>query len=192
MSGRRLALCVHLAAIAVPMVVGAVSCDGTNTWIGAASGGSWKNPANWRASSAAGYTVEQLFQRYAVYDLRGLAAGAVLTNDYSGGNVYNLRNSTGQTFVYGLVASGSPGDVWTVVPGSSAGAVRFCAPATIDVEGGTLDFRTPLAGGSTYPVMTPTKRGSGAFRLGVPNTFLWESRRFAFAARVLTSTGAES
>ena len=104
----------------------------TNVWIGAASGGSWKNPANWRAMSAKGYSAEELFQRYTVYDLRGLAAGAVLTNDYSGGNAYNLDNSTGQTFVYGLVASGEPGDVWTVVPGANVGAIRFCAPSTIE------------------------------------------------------------
>lgn len=167
---------------------GAVTCDGTNVWIGAASGGSWKNPANWRAMSAKGYSAEELFQRYTVYDLRGLAAGAVLTNDYSGGNAYNLDNSTGQTFVYGLVASGEPGDVWTVVPGANVGAIRFCAPSTIDVEGGTLDFRTPLAGSSTYPIMTPTKRGSGAFRLGVANTYLWESSWTTAAGTTVLST----
>lgn len=168
-----------MAVAAMPGFVGhgaeAVVCDGTNQWVGAASGGSWKEPSNWRAVSAKGYSVEELFRRYAVYDLRGLAAGAVLTNDYAGGNVYNLRDSTGQTFVCGLVASGEPGSVWTVVPGADAGAVRFCAPSTVDVTGGLIDFRTPLAGSSTYPVMTPTKTDSGAFRFGVPATYLWES-----------------
>ena len=33
----------------------AVSCDGTNVWIGAASGGSWSNAANWEAHSSKGY-----------------------------------------------------------------------------------------------------------------------------------------
>jgi hypothetical protein len=32
----------------------AVSCDGTNVWIGAASGGSWSNAANWEAHSSKG------------------------------------------------------------------------------------------------------------------------------------------
>ena len=165
-----------------------VVCDGTNRWIGAASGGSWKDPSNWRALSAKGYSVEELFRRYAVYDLRGLAGGAVLTNDYAGGNAYNLRDSTGQTFVCGLVASGEPGAVWTVVPGADAGAVRFCAPSTVDVAGGLIDFRTPLAGSCTYPVMTPAKTGSGAFRFGVPATYLWESVWTTAAGTTVLST----
>ena len=38
--------------------------DGTNVWIGASTGGSWSNVANWRAESPSGYTVEELFQRH--------------------------------------------------------------------------------------------------------------------------------
>jgi len=176
------------AAVAGGAFADGVACDGTNVWIGASSGGSWKNPANWRAVSAAGHSVEDLFRRYTVYDLRGLANGAVLTNDYSAGNVYNLRDSSGQTFVYGLVAAGDHGDVWTVVPAAGVGAIRFCSPSTIDIAGGTLDFRTPLAGSSSYPVMTPTKRGTGAFRFGVPNTYMWESALTTAAGTTILST----
>ena len=70
-----------LACLAVLPVVGVERVDGTNVWIGAASGGSWSNPANWRAESRDGYSVEELFARYTVYDLRALAPGAVVEFD---------------------------------------------------------------------------------------------------------------
>ena len=40
---------VLCATVAMTTQVAAVSCDGTNVWIGAASGGSWSNAANWEA-----------------------------------------------------------------------------------------------------------------------------------------------
>ena len=135
-------------------------CDGTNVWVGAASGGSWSDVRNWRAVSAAGWRVPELFARYAVYDLRGLSPGAVVTFDYAGGNVYNVQNTAGQMFISGLVAAGAPGDVWTVAKGTDA-KVRFVKDAVLDVSGGRLDFHAPTDTGFSYPTMPFVKRGDG-------------------------------
>ena len=106
---------------------------------GAASGGSWSNAANWEAHSSKGYGVEELFHRYTVYDFRNLAPGAVVTMDYEDGNAYNPRDSTGNTFVYGMVFSGNPGDTWTLAKGTDK-RIRFTSPSYMDITGGTLDF----------------------------------------------------
>ncbi len=162
------------AALAGASVLDA-AVDGTNVWTGAASGGSWKNPANWRAESAAGYSVEELFSRYAVYDLRALAPGAVVDFDYAGGNVYNVRDSTGEMFIAGLVLSGGPDDVWTVLRAPDAGRVRFTSQAEICIDGGRLDFHPVTSTACDYPTMPLVKKGTGTFRICQNNAFFWET-----------------
>ena len=113
----RIAVLLTLAAVSVSDA----AVDGTNIWTGASGGGSWKNPANWRAESAAGYTVEELFARYTVYDLRALVPGAVVEFDYADGNVYNVRDTTGAMFIPGCISPARPtfaltGDVLTSIP----------------------------------------------------------------------------
>lgn len=166
---------------AMAMAAGAafgVSCDGTNVWIGPVTGGSWKDPANWEAKTTKGYTVEQLFTRYTVYDFSSLQNGAVVTNDYEGGNAYNVGSSTGNTFVYGLVFTGSTGDTWTIADGTviDKARIRFCEPSYIDVTGGTLDFRAKMTTSIDYPIPKSTyKRGNGTLRWGWPSAYFWES-----------------
>ena len=78
--------------------------DGTNVWIGAASGGSMKDLSNWKAVvGGVEYTdatsVSNLMMKHVTLDIRGLAHGAVLTNDINFGNTYNERSSTGYTMI---------------------------------------------------------------------------------------------
>ena len=154
----------------------AVSCDGTNVWIGAESGGSWSNAANWEAHSSKGYSVEELFHRYTVYDFRNLAPGAVVTMDYEDGNAYNVRNSTGDTFVYGMVFSGDPDDTWTLAKGTDK-RIRFTNPSYMDITGGTLDFQAAIVTSASYPNTESGfhKRGTGTLRWGYSNAAFWES-----------------
>ena len=154
----------------------AVSCDGTNVWVGAASGGSWSNAANWEAHSSKGYSVEELFHRYTVYDFRNLAPGAVVTMDYEDGNVYNVNNSLSNTFVYGMVFSGSPGDTWTLAKGTNK-RIRFTNPSYMDITGGTLDFQAAIVTGADYPKTDSGfhKRGTGTLQWGYSNAAFWES-----------------
>ena len=167
---------VLCATVAMAAQVAAVSCDGTNVWIGAASGGSWSNAANWEAHSSKGYGVEELFHRYTVYDFRNLAPGAVVTMDYEDGNAYNVNDSTGNTFVYGMVFSGNAGDTWTLAKGTDK-RIRFTNPSYMDITGGTLDFQAAIVTSASYP-KTDTgfhKRGTGTLRWGYPNAYFWES-----------------
>ena len=170
---KKLVTCV---AICIAGGAWAVSCDGTNVWIGAASGGSWSNAANWEAHSAKGYGVEELFHRYTVYDFRNLAPGAVVTMDYEDGNAYNPRDSTGNTFVYGMVFSGNPGDTWTLAKGTDK-RIRFTSPSYMDITGGTLDFQAAIVTSASYPKTDAGfhKRGTGTLRWGYPNAYFWES-----------------
>ena len=151
----------------------AVSCDGTNVWIGAASGGSWSNAANWEAHSSKGYSVEELFHRYTVYDFRNLAPGAVVTMDYEDGNAYNVRDSTGNTFVYGMVFSGNPGDTWTLAKGTEK-RIRFTSPCYIDITGGTLDFKANVVNSASYPTASFYKRGTGTLLCDNSQFHFWE------------------
>lgn len=164
------------AAVLLAGAAGAVSCDGTNVWIGAASGGSWSNAANWEAHSSKGYGVEELFHRYTVYDFRNLAPGAVVTMDYEDGNAYNVRNSTGDTFVYGMVFSGDPDDTWTLAKGTDK-RIRFTNPSYMDITGGTLDFQAAIVTSASYPNTESGfhKRGTGTLRWGYSNAAFWES-----------------
>ena len=176
LSGTRRKLAILLAGACAVWTAGAVSCDGTNVWIGAASGGSWSNAANWEAHSAKGYGVEELFHRYTVYDFRNLAPGAVVTMDYEDGNAYNPRDSTGNTFVYGMVFSGNPGDTWTLAKGTDK-RIRFTSPSYMDITGGTLDFQAAIVTSASYPNTGETfhKRGTGTLRWGYSNAYFWES-----------------
>ena len=168
--------------------------DGTNVWIGAASGGSMSDAANWRAESPKGYTVEELFRLHCVYDLRGLADGAVVTNDLTVGNTYENESASYYTkrftLVAGVIAAGEPGDTWTVYQKDGKG-LYFCSPCSLTVEGGTLVWDD--AAGDMYPYKVPHKYGSGTFRFKRGSTF-WESVGYvhegtlAFTNGVGTST----
>lgn len=134
--------------------------DGTNVWVGAATGGSWADEANWRAESPKGWTVKELFARHCVYDLRGLEGGAVVTNDLVCANVYN-ENGCGQyTMVAGIICDGDAGDVWTILQNGGKG-LYFCCPCRVQVDGGTLVW-SDYAGGM-YPYKQPNKYGTGEF-----------------------------
>ena len=170
---RKLAYLVLVCVAALP-VVGVELVDGTNVWIGAASGGSWTNSANWRAESANGYSVEELFARYTVYDLRALAPGAVVDFDYADGNVYNVRNTTGAMFISGIILSGGPDDVWTIARSPEAARVHFTSKADICIDGGRLDFHPLTSTGFDYPTMPLVKKGTGTFRICQNNAFFWE------------------
>ena len=163
-----------LVCVAMSSVLGVELVDGTNVWVGAASGGSWTNPANWRAESRNGYSVEELFARYTVYDLRALAPGAVVNFDYADGNVYNVRNSTGAMFISGIILSGGPDDVWTIARSPEAARVHFTSKADICIGGGRLDFHPLTSTGCDYPTMPLVKKGTGTFRLCQNNAFFWE------------------
>ena len=170
---RKLVYLVFVCVAALP-VLGVELVDGTNVWIGAAAGGSWRNPANWRAESRDGYSVEELFARYTVYDLRALAPGAVVEFDYADGNVYNVRNTTGAMFISGIILSGGPDDVWTIARSPEAARVHFTSKADICIDGGRLDFHPLTSTGFDYPTMPLVKKGSGTFRLCQNNAFFWE------------------
>lgn len=170
-----------LVAVAGTLAVQA-AIDGTNVWIGAETGGSWSNVANWRAESATGKTVAQLMAGTAVYDLSKLASGAVVTNDYTGGNTVGAvpggTYKTDELVIAGVIASGNAGDEWTVAYGSGANRFHFASPSTIDVTGGTLTWRAGTAT-SGYPYQRPVKTGTGAFRFAEPTNdsslSLWEN-----------------
>lgn len=147
--------------------------SGTNVWIGASSGGSWANAANWRAESEAGWTVEELFKRNAVYDFRSLASGAVVTNDCQYGTVINGQPSTKLMMLRGLIFSGNEGDTWEFVVGdNNPYQVRFNKPCVMEIEGGTLNFNLSIFGG-IYPYQQIVKYGSGTVNIMKPVEF-WE------------------
>ncbi len=148
--------------------------DGTNVWIGAASGGSWADEANWRAESPNGWTVKELFARHCVYDLRGLEGGAVVTNDLVCANVYKERSSGAYTMVAGIVCDGAPGDVWTIRQKGGKG-LYFCCPCRIQVDGGTLVWDD--CAGEMYPYKQPNKYGTGEILFHrMPN--MWEAEAY--------------
>ena len=117
--------------------------DGTNVWIGAASGGSMKELSNWKALvGGAEYTdatsVSNLFMKHVTLDIRGLAHGAVLTNDINFGNTYNERSSTGYTMIAGIVYDGQDGDEVSFVKADGCKGLFFTAPSYLDILGGTV------------------------------------------------------
>lgn len=164
-------------ACVLPFVVGATGTanthvpDGTNVWIGAASGGSWSNEANWRAESPSGLSVKDLFARHCVYDLRGLDNGAVLTNDLVCANVYGESSSGPYTMVAGILCAGATGDVWTIRQNGGKG-LYFCSPCRLEIDGGTLVWDDRA--GAMYPYKVPSKYGTGEFLFrGIPT--MWEN-----------------
>lgn len=148
--------------------------DGTNVWVGAASGGSWADEANWRAESPKGWTVKELFARHCVYDLRGLEGGAVVTNDLVCANVYKENSSGAYTMVAGIVCDGAADDVWTIRQKGGKG-LYFCCPCRLQVDGGTLVWDD--CAGEMYPYKQPNKYGTGEFLFHrVPN--MWEAEAY--------------
>ena len=151
--------------------------DGTNVWIGAASGGSMKELSNWKALvGGAEHTdatsVSNLFMKHVTLDIRGLAHGAVLTNDINFGNTYNERSSTGYTMIAGIVYDGQDGDEVSFVKANGCKGLFFTAPSYLDILGGTVVWNGD--GGESYPYKKPVKRGAGVFRFASAAGF-WES-----------------
>ena len=171
---------------------GTVVPDGTNVWIGAASGGSMSNVANWRAESPKGYTVAELLKMHCVYDLRGLENGAVLVDDLTSGNTYPNERSgypvNTYALVAGIIASGDPGDTWTITKKGGNG-LYFCAPCAITVDGGNLVWDNYA--GSMYPYKKPSKYGTGGFWFKTVPTF-WESDGFVYAGTLGFTNGADT
>ena len=169
--------------------------DGTNVWIGAASGGSMKELSNWKALvGGVEYTdatsVSNLFVKHVTLDLRGLSGNAVLTNDIAFGNTYKERDSANNTMLAGLVFNGQDGDVVTVVKGDSGKGFHFTEPCYLDVLGGTVNWRDNGASGN-YPHKGPHKRGAGVFRyFSVPNH--WESIGYAEAGMLAFTSNASA
>lgn len=171
---------------------GSIKPDGTNVWIGAASGGSMSNVANWRAESPKGYTVEELMKMHCVFDLRGLENGAVVTNDLTLGNTYANENGSYNTkrftLVAGIIASGAPGDNWTVVKNGGTG-LFFTQPCYLDIDGGRLVWEDTA--GDMYPYKVPTKRGTGTFAFkSVPT--LWETDGYVDAGTLEFTNNASA
>ena len=151
--------------------------DGTNVWIGAASGGSMKDLSNWKAVvGGVEYTdatsVSNLMMKHVTLDIRGLAHGAVLTNDINFGNTYNERSSTGYTMIAGIVYDGQDGDEVSFVKADGCKGLYFTAPSYLDILGGTVVWNGD--GGESYPYKQPIKRGAGTFRFASAASF-WET-----------------
>ena len=151
--------------------------DGTNVWIGAASGGSMKDLSNWKAVvGGVEYTdatsVSNLMMKHVTLDIRSLAHGAVLTNDINFGNTYNERSSTGYTMIAGIVYDGQDGDEVSFVKADGCKGLFFTAPSYLDILGGTVVWNGD--GGENYPYKKPVKRGAGVFRFASAAGF-WES-----------------
>lgn len=170
------------ALAALGLSVAQAAIDGTNVWIGAETGGSWSNVANWRAESPTGKSVAELMKGSAVYDLSKLASGAVVTNDYTGGNT--VGKTPGGTYptealvIGGIIAEGAEGDEWTVACTTGAHRFYFAQPSTLDIRGGTLTWRGGLHWNS-YPTKQPIKNGSGTFRFAEPTSgslSFWENK----------------
>lgn len=74
------------AFFAVGVLCASAAVHGTNTWIGASSGGSWKTASNWKSVTSAGVenpdpTTTFNDASYYVYDFSALANGATVQND---------------------------------------------------------------------------------------------------------------
>ena len=169
--------------------------DGTNVWIGAASGGSMKELSNWKALvGGVEYTdatsVSNLFMKHVTLDLRGLSGNAVLTNDIAFGNTYKEGNSANHTMLAGLVFNGQDGDMVTIVKAADGNGFHFTEPCYLDVLGGTVNWQDNGASGN-YPHKGPHKRGAGVFRyLSVPNH--WESTGYVEAGTLAFTNNASA
>ena len=151
--------------------------DGTNVWIGAASGGSMKDLSNWKAVvGGVEYTdatsVSNLMMKHVTLDIRGLAHGAVLTNDINFGNTWPERSNSGYTMIAGIVYDGQDGDEVSFVKADGCKGLFFTAPSYLDILGGTVVWNGD--GGESYPYKKPVKRGAGVFRFASAAGF-WES-----------------
>ncbi len=198
--GRKLGIVAGLAFLAVLSALASGSSpnhktDGTNVWIGAASGGSMKELSNWKALvGGAEHTdatsVSNLFMKHVTLDIRSLAHGAVLTNDINFGNTYNESSSSGYTMVAGIIYAGQDGDEVSFVNGGGKG-LYFTAPSYLDITGGTVLWRSDA--GQSYPYKKPVKRGAGVFRFASATAF-WETEgtvqlgTLAFTNNASTST----
>ncbi len=169
--------------------------DGTNVWIGAASGGSMKELSNWKALvGGVEYTdatsVSNLFVKHVTLDLRGLSGTAVLTNDIAFGNTYNENSSGAYTMLAGLVFDGQDGDELTIVKANPGVGLHFTEPCYLDVLGGTVTWKDNGAT-ANYPHKGPHKRGAGVFRyFSVPNH--WESTGYAEAGTLAFTNNASA
>lgn len=123
---------------------------GTNYWVGASSGGSWSDAANWHGVAKDGTDAAplDLMKKSCFYVFTNLTDGAVVTMDYAGGNDDNV-GKTGYTqyalstgFLFDIPA----GATVSVVPGESFSRFLFnnnnsSTPKSIlTVNGGMLNW----------------------------------------------------
>ena len=145
--------------------------DGTLVWVGPASGGNWSDEKNWQVKEGDTGTVADLLTKRTIYDFSKLANGAVVINNWKGGNV----NAPADTLlIRGIICSGAEGDTWTITAGSnSPNQLRFSNPCEANINGGTLVINHSFSDKGT-PYQTLRKTGSGKIKL-MKSIKFWES-----------------
>ncbi len=191
--GRVVGLCTVLATMGAwaSGTGGNHKADGTNVWIGAASGGSMKDLANWKAVvGGVEYTdatsVSNLFVKHVYLDLCGLANGAVITNDITWGNTYKERESGSYTMLAGLTIGGEAGDTWTILQANGGKGLFFCQPSTVTVTGGALRWSDSASG--NYPYKALRKYGNGKL-VFVKTPNFWENEAHVYEGVVAFTNG---
>ena len=118
---------------------------------------------NWRCESASITDPMELMKKHVVLDFRGLASGAVVTNDLTLGNTYKEDSSGSYTMLAGAIFSGAAGDTWRIE--RTGKGLWPCQPCYLDVDGGTLIWNDNNSGsGDWYPHKEIYKRGTGTVR----------------------------
>ena len=137
--------------------------DGTLIWVGNPSGGNWADEANWKVKEGDKGTVADLLTKRTIYDFSKLANGAVVINNWKGGNAYNAPANT--LLIRGIICSGAEGDTWTITAGSnSPNPLRFSNPCEANINGGTLVINNSFSD-KNNPAQTLRKTGSGKIKL---------------------------
>lgn len=168
---------------------GAHKPDGTNVWIGAASGGNLATLSNWRAESPTGFTVEQLMKKHVVFDFSGrsdlgyaagtaLADGATLVNDLALGNDYGESGNKSYTMLAGVIMPNADGK-WLMTMADENKCLYFCCPCNFDLPAGVLTWSDGKT--SWYSSFGPHKRGAGTlcFSGTTANRNWWWSTGYA-------------
>ena len=119
---------------------------GTNFWVGAASGGSWADAANWRGVAKDGSEIAplDLMKKSCYYVFTNLTDGAVITMDYAGGNDVRTDSYTKYALSPGFLFEIPKGATVKVVPGATCSEFMFndnAAPKSVlTVNGGLLEW----------------------------------------------------
>ena len=148
--------------------------DGTNVWVGAASGGLMSVADNWECHANDPSITDPLalMQKHVVLDFSNLANGAVVTNDITTGNTYKENSSGNFIMVAGIIYNGGEDDVVRYVKTTGKGG-HFTDPCYLDINGGTFEWNDYTDQG--YPRKVPHKRGAGVFRFVSNMAYFWES-----------------